>query len=439
MQSTNLASGLRDLSFALPSGRGLRINVSNGYPSTMKRGRDTYYGVAQSLIICFVLFMLSASLQLLLGNIPLSRILGAIIAFILMFHLLIERLTNNRILAICLLGIAAMHGVAVSTEITEEFEFWIYLAVALMLLNFVSSDRGVEAIMTAIYKLRGMIRLATLATAIFTAILLISGLGYSDSWGNERFFRGLCSNEHTMASVCCLAIVFVTLVDGSKKGWRPETLLEYIVFSFALFQTGARAFLVPVVVLWLLIIHRSVSQKWLKIVIVLLCLFAAFFLFSFGGMALKFDSLDAFSNGQSALSLFTSGRSDFWVEDMVYYLSSSPLGILLGNSASSVYDINQSFFGTRIWAHNDVIMIICSAGIVSIAIYLSTIFIFFKYYYLNTNRVMTILMLIYVLFPALINGFFQYQHFVYSAVLLACATLRFDDRFEEKSGGTDCA
>lgn len=432
----NFMANLKNPSCAVAARKKLYSNTSDVCSKAL-RNHDTYNEVARVLIICFILFMISTSLQLLLGDIPLSRILGAATALVLFVHLLIERLSNARVLAICVFGMAAMRGIAISTEVTEEFEFWIYLAVALLLLDFVSSDRGVEALKTAAHGFRGMIRLAVMILAVLVAFLLVSGIGYSASWGNERFFRGWCSNEHTMASVCCLAIAFAALANEGKTGCRLETLFEYSVFSVALFQTGARVFLVPLAILWLFHIHGNVSQKWLKVVIAFLCLIGAVMLFSFGGMALKLDALDFFADGQSAVSVFTSGRSDFWLLDLEQYLSSGPLGIFLGNSASSVYDINQSVFGTRIWAHNDVIMSICSAGILTVAVYVSGLWCFFRYYCSRSNRAMTVLIIMYVAFPALINGFFQYQHFVYSAALLTCATLRIDDRFEEKNGGAD--
>jgi hypothetical protein len=71
----------------------------------------------------------------------------------------------------------------------------------------------------------------------------------------------------------------------------------------------------------------------------------------------------------------TNGRSIFWVEDLQGYWSLPFWKKLVGNGANFVYELN--YYGTiaaKIWAHNDVINLLCTNGFLGVVLYFLTFF-----------------------------------------------------------------
>ena len=138
------------------------------------------------------------------------------------------------------------------------------------------------------------------------------------------------------------------------------------------------------------------------------------------GMATKFNFVRGnqyISN--TALGQMSSGRIDFWKIDLIAYSQYGFLEKLVGNGFDRVYQINRDSYGLSIWSHNDVINLLLSVGALGTLVYL-----------LEVRKVLIIisrsvektlvrwLMFAYIVFPLLLNGFFGYQHYVYSVVIL---------------------
>ena len=138
-------------------------------------------------------------------------------------------------------------------------------------------------------------------------------------------------------------------------------------------------------------------------------------------MSTKFDYLSGIGSDNSLLNTLTSGRIGYWTTDLGEFYASGPVGWLLGNSAVSVYNINFATFNMRIWAHNDFVMLLCSVGLTGTLLYILALRAFFTCLAKQVGRLAFALVASFVLFPALINGFYSYQHLLYAAVFLICA------------------
>lgn len=191
--------------------------------------------------------------------------------------------------------------------------------------------------------------------------------------------------------------------------------------SWALLETGARTFLIPAAVIWIVFAQSCVKWRWLRIVLYCVLGVSAVYVFMSSGMSTKFDYLSGIGSDNSLLNTLTSGRIGYWTTDLGEFYASGPVGWLLGNSAVSVYNINFATFNMRIWAHNDFVMLLCSVGLTGTLLYILALRAFFTCLAKQVGRLAFALVASFVLFPAQINGFYSYQHLLYAAVFLICA------------------
>jgi hypothetical protein len=146
-----------------------------------------------------------------------------------------------------------------------------------------------------------------------------------------------------------------------------------------------------------------------------------------------------FTSGSSSgfgafLVRFTSGRSVFWLIDLRAFYDFGFLNKLAGNGFDYIYYVNKTFYNMEIWAHNDIINLLLSVGLIGTSVYLFVIGRMIKNINVTVGkRFPSALLISYVVFPALINGFFMYQHYLYSFVILAIFIMKERDVAYEKN------
>ena len=360
------------------------------------RGSDV---VSSAFVLLVVAYMLTALVQDLLPF-SVNRLIGALIIIILGFDYL-KHLTNLRVLALCTIGfLFVIHVGITTTSLNDELEFYIYWVAALLTLSYLAYGQNIDELVEVVSRQSKICRLASYLSTILIAVLLLTHTGYVVSWGGDLYFKGFCNTEHTMASVCCLVMAISFLCV------RKESMAVFffpvigIVMTWALLQTGARTFIVPAT---------------------LVLAIAVISVYSVTGMSSKFDVVSNTSTGNSFLNAITSGRIGYWNVDITSYLNGDPFIWLFGDSAAAVYDLNMSIFRMRIWSHNDFVMLLCSVGLLGLLIYAVTLKQFFWKIQGRISTPVFTSILIFVLLPAFINGFYCYQHLLYSSAFLVCA------------------
>ena len=376
--------------------------------------------VPSVFVFLIVAYLIAALVQALLPF-SLNRLIGAAIVAVLGYDFIIN-LNRRRIIAFCLMCILALINIGILTaDRIEEAEFYIYWIAALLTLLYVGSPNHVKSLQQVVMRNISILRLILIGAAVFVGALLISKLGYEASWGGSLYFVGFCNEEHTMASVCCLIMTLSLLCMRTNGLIAPLAFGVIGVMSWALLETGARTFLIPAAVVWVVFAQNCVKWRWLRIALYCVLGISAVYVFMSSGMSTKFDYLSTSGTGNSLLNTMTSGRIGYWTTDLGAYFASGPIGWLLGSSAVSVYDINLSIFNMRIWAHNDFVMLLCSVGLTGAFLYILALRTFFISLAKQAGRQSIALVALFVLFPALINGFYSYQHLLYAAVFLFCA------------------
>lgn len=380
--------------------------------------------VASLLIFLLIIYAAFAMVQGLI-SFPINRIVGAGIILVLVCDYL-SHLTPLKIIAGCLIGVSAILCLGVVTSrLTYDLEFFTYLICTMLLLSYVGRESAIYDIRQAIMRWRIPVLVCLGTCSLLAIYALISKVGYVKSWGEENYFAGFTNGEHDMASIACLLLALSFCGYKLRICNKYITSIVFVIFTYAAFETGARTFLVPVAVLWILLINdrNYIKWQWLRVAFIVALASVAVGALASSSMASKFDYISTFAStsDRGKIDSFTSGRLDYWRVDLMGFFASGPLNQVFGNSASFVYETNELAFQMPIWAHDDFVMVLCSAGYIGLFVYVGSLTVFF-------NRVKPLichwrywLLLIYVLFPAVVNGFYGYQHLVYSAILLTCA------------------
>lgn len=409
-----------------------------GAPSRLGRtvadGTSIDRTVASLLVLLILVYTVFAMVQGLV-SFSLNRVAGGAIILVLAFDFL-RHLTGPKIVAACLVGIIVLWGIGINTtSLSDEVEFWIYWGCTMLFLCHVARPGALDGLAEACCRYKVPMSVVAGLSACLILLLLVTHTGYTRSWEGS-YFAGLCNTNHTMGSVCCIIMAMALLCSRTGSLTTPAVYLICAVTFFGLLQTGARTFLIPALIIGLLVVKWTISWPWLRVIVVGLLAIAAVYVFATSGMADKFDYVSG-ANSQNAASSFSSGRVDYWSTDLGAFFSTGAVNQLIGNSASFVYDLNQRTFSMRIWSHDDFVMSLCTTGWCGLILYLAALKGFFGYLRGRLRKGHYMLLLIYVLFPAVINGFYGYQHLLYSTVLLVCAFVSLDSQSSGHSANTD--
>ena len=126
----------------------------------------------------------------------------------------------------------------------------------------------------------------------------------------------------------------------------------------------------------------------------------------------------------NAIDGFTSGRSLFWAVDLKAFASGNLLQILFGRGFDYVYELNAQMVNQKIWAHDDFIHLLLGGGFLAFGIYVYIILEFFKKRLMKQKKIDRLMLVTYLLFPAIVNGFFMYQHLLLSMMIFCLCYIR---------------
>lgn len=376
------------------------------------------FSLVDLLIITIFTFTITTLMQRLLGSFSINTIIGGGIAFLIIcicFTHFQLRQAYMIILSMTCFFIALFQASSFATEIRE----WIYYITTILLLDILSKEDNLVQIGRSLCRFYKIIRIIVNFTCLLLAVLLICGIGYQEKWGEGSYFIGLCNEPHTMASVCCLLLALIVLYYKKFAKNRLWYAFIALIPIFAIFQTGARVFLIPAAIYMVMIINDSVYHPLTRFVIYAVSLIAFVFFILQSSMANKF--IYAFDTrwSDSLLDTFTSGRSEIWATDINKYLSGNFFQLLVGSSFSQMYEVNNLMLNLNIGSHNDIIGLLNGTGLIGTTQYIFILCLLFRKIHLSLkNKWDKVLCICYVLFPLLLNGFYTYQHYVYSFFVL---------------------
>ena len=285
-----------------------------------------------------------------------------------------------------------------------------------------ADQRTVAKLKYAVFQQRRLIKWMVILSSIVILIGFFLPQCYygADGWGKREYYLGFSVFPHVFCSGACLVLVLTLfLLEGRQNKWWH--FMALLPGSLGIMESGARTYIVSIAlvfgVYFLFYVKNSII-KWLGFPIICTVGIISFLNSS---MKEKFVFLqeNIYIPGGSVLGRLSSGRNVFWAIDWQAFQEYSLLNKLLGNGFDYVYEINELEYGARILAHNDLINLMLSVGIIGTGAY-CVIFLklFTKRTQPATARITKAIIVIFLFFPALVNGLFIYQHYVYSGVFL---------------------
>ena len=370
------------------------------------------------IILLIVVFSFTTTVQSLFDRFSINRIIGGLLAVVsaLLFFI---RPEIKSFYKVTVLFVIALISLVSSVDISKDLTDFIYLfATILMILN-ISNKNNTALFIKSFNKFLKPISFFVIVECGILLVLLLTKKGYAYHWGESRYFLGLCNGQHTMASLCCLIVTFTIFIILQKKKHLIFWGMLVLIPSYAIFETGARVFLFPLAILLFFLIQISVKRKAIRISIYSIGIVLFVLIILHSSMLDKFQFVTGNSYAGNLARDFSSGRTEFWKVDLELFASGNFFQIIFGRGFASVYLTNLKKVSMEIWAHNDIIHLLVGTGICGAYIYISIVYTAFRNVKkLFKNRYVFAVLVVYVIVPMLLNGFFVLQHYVYSFVTL---------------------
>lgn len=390
-----------------------------------------------ALIISICMYTVATLGNSLIPFIPLSRLLGSLIALITV-ALMLQSLSKKYLIALICGGFVLMYSSLVANDLNTSFNDAVLFFFTVLIVCCTSRVSFFTKFQNSFYSNPLLIKWTIIISNIILLVAMITPSSYSNGsgWGDdEAYFIGFVENEHTLASVCCLLL---TLILAYYKGKKIK-FIEFLILIPAIYGimlSGARTFLIPVVVLLLIYIITKIKKPFHRVVVVTVVMTFFVVVLLNSSMMSKFEFTLNNQYAKDLVSSLTNGRSLFWKYDIEAFLSYSPIAKLFGQGFDYIYYVNKTNLGLSIWAHNDIINNLVSTGIFGSILYLYVWLSFiYKIILKKENKVelaSRILFIVYIFGPMLINGLFVYQHYVYSCLVLAIILFNDSKQKEQK-------
>ena len=295
----------------------------------------------------------------------------------------------------------------------------IYFLIAILLLMEIDNEFSKKQLISALNDSEKIIKILVIVCDIILCIGFFDAKCYDSSQWDGSYFIGYTNSSHTVASGACLLLIFTLYVIRNKK--KTGAFIYFIPSIIAILQSGARTFLIPIVIVCFFFYVYHIKKISIKLIVFPLALVSSMYIFLNSSMVEKFVfSVNNQYTDMNFLGKLTNGRTAFWLVDLLEFSKYNIVQKLLGNGFHFVYMVNKEFFNLAIWAHNDFINCLLSVGFIGTLVYIYTLFcVGKKIIKMPKKHVMIkLLLLLYMLLPAVLNGFYTYQHYFYSFIIL---------------------
>ena len=374
------------------------------------------YSISDLLYIFILLYALSTTAQD-LYSIPLNRIwTGGMI--VCMLYVIFHASYKSNMLCLGILSIVGIWTSLLAENITQNLNDYIYLFTATLWLMFMADKSNRIKLCRAANRNRVLTKGIIIASYAIILFSLLTKSGFSQQWGTSPYFVGFAGTQHSMASSMCL-ITAIFLLFAGEKSFSWWNLVVCMFGVYIVLETGARTFIVPICILAIYYIRKNVKNSILKTIIYSIGILVAIYMLLHTSMLNKFQFVSSGGNmAVNSVDGFTSGRSLFWTIDLQAFANGNIINVLLGRGFDYVYALNARTVNQRIWAHNDFIHLLLGGGLCAFAVYMFSIFCFFYRVLYTHNKIDKVILIVYLFFPAIVNGFFMYQHLLLSMMVL---------------------
>lgn len=375
-------------------------------------------GLFNVLLIMFALFSTATLTYRIINHIiPLNTILGFGITANLLFLYIKQYKNRDGYFLVCVF-LCILISFILTSDWKTNINDAIYWANTVLFMWKIADENISKKIYKAVEKERDLLLIILMINNIIIIIGFFISECYTSSWGGH-YYIGYAYSNHVLASGVLLNLCLSILLIKNFKNEVVKVIL-LIPSTVAVLQSGARTYVVSLILIWMVFYIFCIKNRNIKLIIIPATIIGGWLLFINSEMLDKFLNPNAYVKISGATG-FTSGRSDFWMIDLNAYKELNPLGLLFGKGFDYPYYINATRYNYRIWCHNDFLECLLSVGIVGLAVYSFSMI--KNFYSLNKSFIIKMLISLYFLFTAFVNGLFGYQHYLYSYILLYVFTM----------------
>lgn len=257
---------------------------------------------------------------------------------------------------------------------------------------------------------------------IFLAILLIipECWNLKQAW-DGTYFTAFTAEQAVAANSC--AYISLALYLMSLRGKNVVGVLGILLNCYVIVVTGARVFIICVVVLLFFgvrLFTKSVrATHWTGVAMMAIASAVVACSSTFRtkmANAMKMQGVAGFT----FIDALTNSRTIFWANDVtIFFNSNGIIQWLFGCGHDYVYNVNLVHSGYQFWAHNDFIQMLVGQGFLGLSVYvfcmIGCIAVFNKYTF---GKAEFVLVLIYIVGTAFLNGILVYPNYSLSLVFL---------------------
>lgn len=371
------------------------------------------------LLISCLLFPLSTIVQNILP-IPLNRILAVLMFTCSLYILIGKKIRAHFALVSIYIFFEFFYSSIISSNLKVNIEDYIYFVVTIFFFEFLSIPKNLIYCYQYFVKYKKIIFNIFVFADFILIIALFQKSCYMISWGGEQYFQAWSFASHALASAAC-SILAIIVAYYNKDKFKLIQLIFLFIPIISIYQSGARIFLIPMMLLMFLYIRGKIENKYIRRIIYIVTFVGAIGLILQSNMGNKLYYLLNNPYNADVFSSFTSNRNEIWLTDLKVYAKSTLFYQLFGYGFDFVYTINSMYLGMNIWAHNDLINLLISTGIFGTAIYIIVVFRLLKSTKKSLNKTDHLIFVLYLIIPMVLNGLYPYQHYVAGILFLIIA------------------
>lgn len=372
------------------------------------------------LIIWLIMLFIPVNFLKDLFEFPIMLIVGGA-TLLLIFILLLLNLTPKKLTILFIPLVLFVLDIFIADDIERHIRYFInwYSLLCIMLVcsdisllqrfkkAYIANERGLNIFLTMII--------------FFVCILLMLPQSYSSGWWGLSSGFTAFSISHAVAAASCVLGSFI-LLYSVRNGSQIKALITFFIAVFAVFQTGARVYVISIGILLFFYIFKVIDNQQIKVVVLLIATIFVLLVFSNSAFKEKMEIVLSYqaTNGVDYLDAVTSGRTTIWFVDIENFFKSKMSVILFGGGFSYSYYINRLHYGMDIFSHNIFIETLLSVGIVGMIVFLYSLREMFKLIYTKTGF---ITMFVYIVLAGFLNGLMDSQIYCFSMLIICLAMM----------------
>lgn len=355
---------------------------------------------------------------------PATFVIGLFIVIIL-FVKLIQKATKKLVLLLFYLAFVLFYTSFVTDNLTENFSDFVRILTVFLLIHCMSDLNISNHIIVALTNNKKIIGRASQVVSLITIVMLIMPSCYAveASWGeSNKYFLGFAPSLHVTASCMCLCMaMYLFSLQGRK--FETKEIVFFLPPIVAILQSGARIYLICAAGILFLYYYSRLKNRKIKYVLIPLAIIIG------GYILLNSNIVDKFLFTQegyapsdfNTIDRFTSGRTVFWMRDIIAFNNSNIIEKLFGHGFTYILNVSGHT------GHNDVLHMLLGIGFIGCILYVGVFIKAISFSFIKLRQkgfsklfvaVVGLTLVLYIFSPLILNGLFGYQHLLYSIAII---------------------